>query len=119
MVAEPRGRDTPWYGSREHISERIDKQVVDPWESQDQTLQSTVEQIHGAPVPEMIEQLMKLPKIVSVDRIQERIAEQTVDILVPQDVEEPAEFFKDSSLNRVQQSSAEQTVETNSRYYSR
>ena len=55
---------------------------------------------------------MKLPKNVSVDRIQQRTAEQTVDILAPQDVEEPPEFFKASSLDRVQQSSAEQTVET-------
>ena len=47
-----------------------------------------------------------------MDRIQERIAEQTTDILVPQDVEEPPEFFKASFLDRVQQSSAEQTVET-------
>ena len=29
MVAERRGRDTPWRGSREHISERVDEQVVD------------------------------------------------------------------------------------------
>ena len=70
MVAELRGRDTPWYGSREHISERIDEQVVDPWESQDQTLQNIVEQIHDAPVPEMVEQLVKLPKTVSEDEIQ-------------------------------------------------
>ena len=65
MVAEQRGRDTPWCGSREHISERIDEQVVDPWESQDQTLQSTVEQILDAPVPEMVGQLVKLPKTLS------------------------------------------------------
>ena len=54
----------------EHISERIDEQVVDPWESQDQTLQSTVEQIPDAPVPEMVEQLVKLSKTVSQDEIQ-------------------------------------------------
>ena len=64
MVAELRGRDTPWNGSVEHISERIDEQVVDPWESKDQAVQSTVEQIHDAPVPEMVEQLVKLPKTV-------------------------------------------------------
>ena len=57
MVAGQRGRDTPWCGSRDNISERIDEQVVDPWESEDQTLQSTVEQIHDDLVPEMVEQL--------------------------------------------------------------
>ena len=70
MVAEQCGRDTPWCGSREHISERIDEQVVDPLESQDQTLQSTVEQIPDAPVPETVEQLVKLPKTLSQDEIQ-------------------------------------------------
>ena len=39
-------------------------------ESQDQTLQSTVEEIHDDPVPEMVEQLVKLPKTVSQDEIQ-------------------------------------------------
>ena len=33
MVAERRGRDTPRRGSREHISERVDEQVVDPLEA--------------------------------------------------------------------------------------
>ena len=70
MVAEQHGRDTPWCGSREHISQRIDEQVVDPLESRDRTLQSTVEQIHDDLVTEMIEQLVKLPKTVSQDEIQ-------------------------------------------------
>ena len=39
-------------------------------ESRDRTLQSTVEQIHDDPVPEMVEQLVKLPKTVSQDEIQ-------------------------------------------------
>ena len=56
MGAEQRGRDTPWCGSREHISERIE--------------QSTVEQIPDTPVPEMVEQLVKLPKTVSQDEVQ-------------------------------------------------
>ena len=77
MVAGQRGRGTPWCGSREHISERIDEQVVDPWESEDQTLQSTVEQIHDYLVPEKVELLVKLPKTVSQDEIQ---TEQTMEV---------------------------------------
>ena len=38
-------------------------------ESQDRTLHSTVEQIHDDPVPEMVEQLVKLPKTESQDEI--------------------------------------------------
>ena len=56
MVAEQHGRDTPWRGSWEHNSERIE--------------QSTVEQIPDTLGPEMVEQLMKLPKTVSQDEIQ-------------------------------------------------
>ena len=75
-------------------------------------LTDTVERVVDVPVPEMVEQLVKLPKTVCEDGLQERTMEQTVDILVPRDVEEPAKFFKASSLDRVQQSSAEQTIET-------
>ena len=60
-----------------------------------------VEQILDVPVPEMVEQLVKLPKTVSEDGIQQPTVEQIVDILDPQDVEEPAEFFKASTAYRL------------------
>ena len=70
-----------------------------------------MDRVVDVPVPEMVEQLVKLPKTVSEDGIQERLVEQTIDTLVPQDVKEPAEFFKASSQDRAQQSSPEQTNE--------
>ena len=39
-------------------------------------------------VPEMVEQLVKLPKTVSEDGVQQRTVEHTADIPVPQVVEE-------------------------------
>ena len=94
MVAEHRG-----WRSRERISERTDEQIVDESlesaradlaetekssTSRDRILQGTVERVLHVPVPEMVEQLVKLPKTVSEDGIQQRTVEQTVDIPVPQ-----------------------------------
>ena len=111
MVAE-RGVWPP----KEQILEKICEQIADVHVPQvvEQIIEvpKMAEQILDVLVPEMVEQLVKQPKTVSVDRIQERTAEQAVDILVPQDVEEPAEFFKASFLDGVQQSSVGQTVET-------
>ena len=71
--------------------------------SDDLNLQGTVEQIPDVLVPEMVEQLVKLSKTVSVDRIQQQTVEHiTADTPVPQDVEEPGEFFKAFSQIRVQ-----------------
>ena len=50
-----------------------------------------VEEILGVLVPEMVEQLVKLPKTVSEDGNQQRTAEHIADIPVPQDVEELVE----------------------------
>ena len=60
---ETRGAERQTY-SRFQESPSVD------WESRDRTLQSAVEQIHDDRVPEMVEQLMKLPKTVSQDEIQ-------------------------------------------------
>ena len=120
MVAEHGWR------SRAQISERIDEHIVDPLEakradlaeiekslaSRDRILQGTVEQISDVPVPQMVEQLVKLPKTVSQDRIQQRTAEQIVDIPVPQVVEELVEVSRVFRQDRIQQRFVEQTDET-------
>ena len=62
--------------------------------SRDLTFQDSVERVLDVGVPEMVEQLVKLPKTVSEDGIQQRIVERIADIPVPQVVEELAEFFK-------------------------
>ena len=51
-------------------------------------LQGTAEHILDVLVPEMVEQLVKLPNTVSEDRIQERTLERIADVPVPQVVEE-------------------------------
>ena len=89
MVAERHG-----WRSREHISERIDEQIVDESletaradlaeTSQDRNLLGTVDQIPDVLALEMIGQLVKLPKTVSEDGIQQRTVEGIADIPVPQ-----------------------------------
>ena len=54
-------------------------------------------------LPQMIEEVVEVPKIVSQDRIQKRTVEQIVYIPVPQIVEELVEGFKVLSEDRVQQ----------------
>ena len=44
-------------------------------------LQNTVERVVDVPVAEMVKQLVKLPKTISEDEIQERIVEQTIETL--------------------------------------
>ena len=57
----------------------------------------------------MVEQLVKLPKTESDDRVQQRTVEQIVDAQVPQAVEELAEVFRVFSQDRIQQRTVEQT----------
>ena len=69
------------------------------------------EQILDVLVPDMVEQLVKLPNTVSQDRIRQRTVEQIVDIPVPQDVEELVEVSR-VSQDKIQQRFVEQTDET-------
>ena len=78
--------------------------------SRDRTLQGTAEHILDVLVPDMVEQLVKLPNTVSQDRIRQSTVEQIVDFLVPQDVEEPAEGLQGFSQDRIQQRTVEQTI---------
>ena len=59
--------------------------------SQDRDLHGTVEQIPDILVPEMVEQLVKLPETVSDDKIQQRTAEHITVTSVLQDVKEMVE----------------------------
>ena len=70
------------------------------------------EEILDVLVPEMVEQLVKLPKTVSEDRIPQRTAERIVNIPVPQDVEELVEVSRVFPQDRIQQRFGEQTDET-------
>ena len=109
------------------ISERTDEQIVDEsleaaradlaeiersLASRDRASQDSVERVLDVPVPEMVEQLVKLQKIVSEDGIQQRTVEQIVDVPVPQAVEELAEVFRVFSQDRIQQCAVEQTIDT-------
>ena len=73
-------------------------------------LTGIVEQIPDVLVPEMVEQLVKLPKTVSVDRIQQRIAEHIAVIPVPQGVKELVVVFRVFSQDRIQERTVEQTI---------
>ena len=52
------------------------------------------EEILDVFVPEMVEQLVKLPKTVSQDGIRQRTAERIADIPVPQTLEELVEVLQ-------------------------
>ena len=111
--------------SREHISDRIDEQIVDRLEakladladtgkslaSQDRNLLGTVEQIPDVFALEMVEQLVELPKTVSDNGIQERTVEHiTADIPVLQVAEELVEASKVFPEDRIRQRFAEHTI---------
>ena len=80
---------------QERIPERTREQVVDGRVPQvvEQIIEvpKMVEEILDVLVPEMDEQSVKLPKTVSEDGIQQRTADRIADIPVPQDVEEKVE----------------------------
>ena len=81
--------------------------------SRDRTLQGTAEHILDVLVPDMVEQLVKLPKTVSENRIQELTVEHiVVDIPVQQVAEELVEVSKVFPMDRIQQRFVEQTNET-------
>ena len=63
-------------------------------------------------VPEMVEQLVKLPETVSDDKIQQRTAEHIAVISVPQDVKELVEVSEVFPQDRSQQYFLEQINET-------
>ena len=121
MVAERHG-----FCPRECISARTDEQIVDESlkaarddladtekssASQDRNLLGTVEQIPDVLAPEIVEQLIKLPKTVSENRIQERTVEHiVVDIPVLQVAEELVEVSKVFPKDRIQQRFAELTI---------
>ena len=113
-------------GNRECISERTDEQIVDESleaaradladtekssASQDRNLLGTVEQIPDVLAPEMVEQLVKLPKTVSQNRTQQQTEEQVINAPVPQVMEELLEVSKVFCQYRVQQRFGGQIVE--------
>ena len=71
-----------------------------------------MEQTLDVTMPEMVKQLVEVPKIISQDRIQQRTVKQIVGIPVPQVVEEVVEVCKVSSQDRVQQRFGRQIIET-------
>ena len=79
MVAERRGCDMPWHGSREHISERIDEQVVDHSRLEDARADTTKVLQQGTRGSEG-QTYSRFQESSSVDweRIQQRTAEQIV-----------------------------------------
>ena len=68
------------------------------------------EQILDVLVPDMVEQLVKLPNTVSQDRIRQRPVEQIVDTSDPQVVEKLVVVFRVFSQDRIQQRTVEQTI---------
>ena len=69
-----------------------------------------MDQILGVPVPEMVEQLVKLAKTVSEDGNRQRTVERIPNIPVPQVAEELEEAFKIFSQDRVQKRFGRQTI---------
>eukprot|EP00971_Amphidinium_carterae_P172822 3425841-Amphidinium_carterae.1 len=53
-----------------------------------QVINRNVEQILDVPVPQTVEEIVNVPKIVPQERVQNRVVEQIVDVPVPQTVEE-------------------------------
>eukprot|EP00971_Amphidinium_carterae_P180775 3585682-Amphidinium_carterae.1 len=47
-----------------------------------------VEQIVDVPVPQTVEEIINVPKIIPQERVQNRTVEMVVDVPVPQTVEE-------------------------------
>ena len=76
----------------------------------EQNIESPVEQNLDVPIPQMIEQLKEVPKMVSQNKIPRRTAEEIVDVPVPKVVEEHVGITKVSSQNRVQQRFEKQSV---------
>ena len=68
------------------------------------------ERILDVLVPEMVEQLVKLPKTESDDRTQQRTAEHIAVIPVPQGVKELVVIFRVFSQDRIQERTVEQTI---------
>ena len=68
--------------------------------------------ILDVPVPETVEQLVKLPKTVTEDGIQQRIVERIAEIPVSQVAEELADASKVFPKDRIQQRIAVQTIDT-------
>ena len=121
MVAENEWR------SREHITECIDEQIVNRLEAkradladtakssadQDRNSLGTVGQIPDVLAPEMVEQLVKLPKTVSKNEIQERTVEHiAADIPVLQVAEELMEASKVFPEDKIQKRFAGQTIDS-------
>ena len=76
-----------------------------------ETHQYTVEQILDVLVPEMVKQLMEVPKIISPNRVQQQTLQQIVETPVPQVVEELSEASKVFSQDSVQQRFGGQIIE--------
>ena len=106
IVAEPCSSD--------QISERICEQIADVHVPQvvEQIIEvpKMAEQILDVLVPDMVEQLVKLPNTVSQDRIRQRTVEQIVDTSDPQVVEKLVVVFRVFSQDRIQQRTVEQTI---------
>ena len=57
----------------------------------------------GFPVPQVVEQIIEVPKISSQDCILQRTVERVLDVPVPQIIEEVVEVPKIVSQDRIQQ----------------
>ena len=66
-----------------------------------------MEQIPDVPVLEMVEQLVKLPKTVSKDGVQQRTVERIADIPAPQVVEELVGVFKLQIVEKIDEKTVE------------
>jgi len=103
------------------------KMYQSPLSSKERVQQRTVEQVVDVPVPQVVEEVIEVAKVIPQERVQQRtveqvvdvpvpqiveeILEQVVDVPVPQVVEEVVEIAKVIPQERVQQRTVEQVVD--------
>ena len=81
------------FGSREHVQQRSDEQIVD------------------LPLPQITEEIVEVVRFGSREHVQQRSDEQIVELPLPQITEEIVEVVRFGSREHVQQRSDEQIVE--------
>ena len=92
MVAE-HGCDRPWQAPQEETSEKICEQIVE---------------VH---VPQVVGQVLEVPKTASRDRTLQETVERVVDVPVPEMVEQLVKLPKTVSEDGMQERTMEQTVD--------
>ena len=75
------------------------------------SMERVVEQIVGAPVPQIWEPVVEGVQLAPQERVQNRIPDPIVDILVPQIVEAAVEVVRDTPLERVLHRTPEPVVD--------